>query len=207
MVVADGWPVVWASKILRRPLPGLVPGSDLTPALFSTWNGSRRLRVFLLGAMPGVAEVAARNIESRWPQVQTVGVYSPPLGFEYDELETNKILSRINDLQPDVLVVGLGAPKQELWVYRNRNQLRAKTALCVGATIDFLAGEKHRAPVWMRKCGLEWLHRVLSEPRRLAKRYWRDACIFPRLVLAEMYASVRLKLAGWAHRAVRSRTG
>jgi N-acetylglucosaminyldiphosphoundecaprenol N-acetyl-beta-D-mannosaminyltransferase len=83
-------------------------------------------------------------------------------------------------------VVGFGAPKQELWVHNHRQRITAPVALCVGATIDFLAGEKQRAPVWMRRVGLEWIHRLASEPRRLAKRYLRDAIRFPRLVLGEL---------------------
>jgi len=114
--------------------------------------------------MPGVAEVAAKNIEPQWPHVSVTDLYSPPLGFEYDEQESCRIVDRVNAAAPDVLIVGVGAPKQELWVYRNRNQLKAKTALCVGATIDFLAGEKKRARLWRRRLALEWLHRVASEP-------------------------------------------
>lgn len=192
LVVADGWPVVLASRLLGKRLPGLVPGSDLTPQLFAAWPAGRPpLNVFLLGAMPGVAEVAARNIERDNPNTRVSDVYSPPLGFEYDELEGERILQRVADANPDVLVVGVGAPKQELWVYRHRKVLKAKVALCVGATIDFLAGEKQRAPEWMRSSGLEWLHRVASEPRRLVKRYLRDAREFPQIVAAEWLAGRR----------------
>jgi N-acetylglucosaminyldiphosphoundecaprenol N-acetyl-beta-D-mannosaminyltransferase len=87
--------------------------------------------------------------------------------------------------RPDILVVGLGAPKQELWLHQHRQRIAAPVALAVGATIDFLAGEKARAPVWMRRVGLEWLHRLGSEPRRLCKRYARDAWLFPQLVWNE----------------------
>jgi N-acetylglucosaminyldiphosphoundecaprenol N-acetyl-beta-D-mannosaminyltransferase len=143
------------------------------------------LRVFLLGAAAGVADRAAKNISERWPAVHVVGTYSPPLGFEKDELENERILKCIAASQPDVLVVGLGAPKQELWVHAHRDRIAAPVALCVGATIDFLAGEKPRAPVWMRRVGLEWLQRLASEPRRLAGRYLRDAWVFPRLLWRE----------------------
>ncbi|MDP7017231.1 MAG: WecB/TagA/CpsF family glycosyltransferase [Pirellulaceae bacterium] len=187
LVVADGRPILWASKLLGRPIPQLVSGSDLTPALFKYWDRPRKLSVFLLGAMPGVAEVAAERIECRWPHVSVVDTLSPPLGFEYDENECGRIIQRVNAASPDVLVVGLGAPKQEIWTYRHRSQLRAKVALCVGATIDFLAGEKGRAPHWMRRIGMEWFHRVCSEPKRLAKRYARDGFIFPQLVWEEMF--------------------
>jgi N-acetylglucosaminyldiphosphoundecaprenol N-acetyl-beta-D-mannosaminyltransferase len=140
------------------------------------------LKIFLLGAAPGVAQRAAANIERRWPGVTVVGTLSPPLGFERDPAQNERILDAVAAAQPDVLLVGLGAPKQELWVHAHADRIQARLALCIGATIDFLAGEKRRAPRWMRRVGLEWLHRLASEPRRLAKRYLRDAWIFPRLV-------------------------
>jgi N-acetylglucosaminyldiphosphoundecaprenol N-acetyl-beta-D-mannosaminyltransferase len=115
-----------------------------------------------------------------------VGHDSPPPGFEHDAAENDRIVQRIARVAPDLLIVGFGAPKQELWVDRHRSSLPAKLALCVGATIDFLAGERKRAPAWMRAAGLEWLHRVASEPRRLLGRYLHDGCVFPRLVWREM---------------------
>ena len=188
LVLADGFPVVVASRLLGKKLPERVAGSDLAPALFEKVSQSpleSALRVYLLGAAPGVAEKAAKNIEARWPGVKVVGTYSPPLGFEKDDAENDRILARIADARPEVVLLGLGAPKQELWVHRHRERIAARAVLCVGATIDFLAGERSRAPVWMRKTGLEWLHRVASEPRRLIKRYARDAWIFPQLVWRE----------------------
>ena len=186
LVLADGFPVVLAARLLRKALPGRVAGSDLVPALCEQANQiGKPLKLFLLGAMPGVAERARENIESRWPTVKVTGLYSPPLGFEKDDVENEKILQMIADAQADVLVVGLGAPKQEFWVHAHRESIEAPVALCVGATIDFLAGEKKRAPYWMQKSGLEWLHRMCSEPQRLARRYARDAWIFPRLVWRE----------------------
>ncbi len=186
LVLADGWPVVTASRWLGRPLPARVPGSDLVPAIFQhATDSGRPLRVYLLGAAEGVADRAARIIHERWPQVQVVGTYSPPLGFEKSSEENEAILSKIAAVQPDLLVVGLGAPKQELWVAQHQSRIQARAALCVGATIDFLAGEKRRAPMWIQALRLEWLHRLLSEPKRLAKRYWHDAKVFPGLVWRE----------------------
>jgi N-acetylglucosaminyldiphosphoundecaprenol N-acetyl-beta-D-mannosaminyltransferase len=182
MILADGAPVIWASRLLGSPLPERVAGSDLVPALFDAADAKQPVSIYLLGAAPGVGERAASAIQRRWPNVRVVGTYSPPLGFERDEAENRAILARIAAAEPDILVVGLGAPKQELWVHQHHRQIRAKAALCVGATIDFLAGEKSRAPVWMRELGLEWLHRLASEPRRLAARYARDAWVFPQLV-------------------------
>ncbi|HMO14105.1 MAG TPA: WecB/TagA/CpsF family glycosyltransferase [Pirellulaceae bacterium] len=185
LVLADGHPVVWASRLLGKKLPERVPGSDLVPLLFSSLSQQERLRVFLLGAAPGVGLRAAANIGRRFAQVDIVGVYSPPLGFETKPSENENILSKIAEVRPDLVVIGLGAPKQECWIAEHCERVQAKVALCVGATIDFLAGEKKRAPVWMQRLGIEWLHRMLSEPKRLVKRYAKDAWVFPQLVFRQ----------------------
>lgn len=183
LVLADGAPLVLASRLLNRGIPERVAGSDLVPKLFQA--ADKPLRVFLLGAAPGVADAAAARIHAQWPGVEVVGTYSPPLGFEECDAENMKILQAVGEAQPDLLIVGFGAPKQEYWVHRFRNDLPAKVAICAGATIDFLAGHRRRSPVWMRRAGLEWLHRVASEPRRLAARYIRDAWEFPPLLWRE----------------------
>jgi N-acetylglucosaminyldiphosphoundecaprenol N-acetyl-beta-D-mannosaminyltransferase len=191
LVLADGMPILLAGRLLRRALPCRVTGSDLAPALFAATEQFGPLSIFLLGAAPGVADRAALHITNTWPLVTVVGTYSPPLGFEHDRRETEHVLRLIAEARPDVLVVGLGAPKQELWVDAHRTQLEARVALCIGATIDFLAGEKRRAPRWMRRIGLEWLHRLATEPRRLLKRYLRDAWFFPGLVVRQWLADRR----------------
>ncbi len=145
LVLADGMPLVAASRLVGRPLPGRVAGSDLAPALFAAAAVHGGLRVFLLGGMPGVAERAAAAVVARWPAVQVVGTYSPPLGFEQNPQENDEILRRVAAARPDVLIVGLGAPKQELWVHAHRGRIGARVTLCLGATIDFLAGQKRRA--------------------------------------------------------------
>ena len=189
LVTADGMPVVLAARLLGRPLPERVTGADLVPDLFDAAAAEATpLRVFLFGAMPGVADRAAAKIVQRWPSIHIVGTACPPLGFEKDILENARHIAAINAAAPDVLVVGLGAPKQELWVHGHRQALNTKLALCVGATIDFLAGEKPRAPLWMRRTGLEWAHRLGSEPQRLFRRYAKDAAVFPGLVWREWRA-------------------
>jgi N-acetylglucosaminyldiphosphoundecaprenol N-acetyl-beta-D-mannosaminyltransferase len=185
LVIADGWPVILASYVLARPLPERVTGSDLVPNVFRAANPSDPLRVFLFGAAPGVAERAASAIEMQYPGVRVVGAYGPPLGFERDPKETRRSLDLIRSAEPELLLVGLGAPKQELWVHANRSEIRARVALCIGATIDFLAGEKSRAPFWMQRVGLEWFHRMVQEPKRLVPRYAKNAVEFPRLVFRE----------------------
>lgn len=190
LVVADGAPVVAASRLLGRPLPERVAGSDLVPSVLERGGSTDRpLRVFLLGAAPGVADTAAKRIEARYKNVEVVGTHCPPLGFEHDEQANNAAVQAVANVKPDVLVVGLGAPKQELWVHKNQHQLTAKAVLCAGATIDFLAGNKQRSPEWIQRLGAEWLHRLATEPRRLFARYARDAWFFPQLVWREWLAT------------------
>lgn len=189
LVLADGKPVVMASRLRGTPLPGTVPGSDLVPEIFAFCQ--RRgisLSVFLLGAGPGVADRAAKMIESQWPAISVVGTMSPPFGFEGRPEECEEICRCVSSAKAELLVLGLGAPKQELWIRRHAHQLPVAVALCVGATIDFLAGEKPRAPKVLRALGLEWVHRMLSEPKRLVKRYAHDALVFPGLLLRELLA-------------------
>ncbi len=186
LIVTDGKPVVWAANLLGVNIPGTVPGSDLVPAIFEhAQNNNKQLTVFLLGAMPGVADRAKEVIHTTWPMVKVVGTLSPDFGFDKKPAVSKAICDTINASGADLLVLGLGAPKQELWITQYANEISVKVALCVGATIDFIAGEKSRAPIWMQKIGLEWLHRMLSEPRRLAKRYATDAIVFPKLIWNE----------------------
>jgi N-acetylglucosaminyldiphosphoundecaprenol N-acetyl-beta-D-mannosaminyltransferase len=185
LVIADGWPVVLASRLFGDPLPARVTGSDIVPRTFEAVSVRDPLRVFLLGARPGVADKAAVQIEKRYPGTQVVGTHSPALGFEHDDRQNDDIIAQIYASGADLLVVGLGAPKQELWVHRHRARIRARVALCVGATIDFLAGERERAPEWVQRLGGEWIHRMMSEPRRLGPRYLKNALGVPSLLLGE----------------------
>ena len=186
LVVTDGKPVRWAAKLLGELIPETVPGSDLVPAIFNNAQSNNiPLTVFLLGAMPGVADRAKIMIEQKWPAVSVTGTLSPDFGFEKNPQTCQDICDIINKSRSQLLVVGLGAPKQEIWVTKYAPLLQVNVALCVGATIDFIAGEKARAPKWLQNIGLEWLHRMLTEPRRLAKRYFHDALIFPGLIAKE----------------------
>lgn len=184
LVLADGMPLVWASRLLGRRLPERVAGSDLTPALLDA-SCEVPMRVFLLGALPERATQAAHNIEALYPAVTVVGTCSPEPGFERDADTGDAIVEKINAAYADLLIVGLGAPKQEIWVARHYQRLRCPVALCVGATIDFLAQPALRAPPWMQRFGLEWLHRATRDPRRLFPRYARDAVHLPGLLWRE----------------------
>lgn len=186
LVVTDGRPVMWAAGLLGIKIPETVPGSDLVPEIFEyAQKNQKTIKVFLLGAMPGVADRAKARIAQQWPLVNVVGTLSPDFGFDKNEQTSKEICKVVNESQADLLVIGLGAPKQELWVTQYAPLISVKAALCVGATIDFLAKEKPRAPMWMRKTGFEWLHRVASEPKRLGKRYIIDAIKFPKIVYKE----------------------
>jgi N-acetylglucosaminyldiphosphoundecaprenol N-acetyl-beta-D-mannosaminyltransferase len=188
LVLADGTPLIWASRWFKKPLPERVTGADLTPALFRAADDQAPLRVFLLGAGPGVAERARERIHAGYPGVRVVGTASPAPGFEHDESENARLVDAVNASAAHVLVLGLGAPKQELWIHRQRGALSVPVALCVGAAIDFLADAKPRAPLLLQQNGLEWLYRALSEPRRLGPRYVKNIAAFPELVAREWLA-------------------
>ncbi|MFO7180245.1 MAG: WecB/TagA/CpsF family glycosyltransferase [Pseudomonadota bacterium] len=182
LVLADGQPLVWASRLLGARLPERVAGSDLFPILLRDAEAQGRIRVFLLGGMDGVAERAAERIRAQYPWIEIAGTHAPPFGFESRADDNERAVSAVASADADLVLVGLGAPKQELWVHRERARLACGVALCLGATIDFMAGTIERAPPWMRKSGLEWLYRLANEPRRLSRRYARDALVFPRLL-------------------------
>ena len=167
----DGMPLVWISKIHGTPVKEKVSGSDLVPALLRQAAKSG-MSVFILGGKEGIPEMAMKNIMLANPGIVNAGCYSPPFGFENYEEELDKINKMISDAHPDILLACFGCPKQELWVYGNRNKCRAKVIVCAGATVDFLAGNVKRCPRWMSEHGLEWFYRFTKEPKRLFRRYF-----------------------------------
>jgi N-acetylglucosaminyldiphosphoundecaprenol N-acetyl-beta-D-mannosaminyltransferase len=191
LVLADGQPLIWASRLLGTPLPERVAGSDLFPSLLRDSQSRPGLRVFLFGGMDGVGELAARHIGSEFPWVKVVGMHAPPLGFETRAGDNERAIASVAEADADLVLIALGAPKQELWAHRERSRLNCGVLLCLGATIDFMARTVSRAPEWMRRNGLEWVFRLASEPGRLAGRYAKDAVVFPRLFLDEMVGRAR----------------
>ncbi|NJN30505.1 MAG: WecB/TagA/CpsF family glycosyltransferase [Synechococcales cyanobacterium RM1_1_8] len=179
--------ILWAvSRLLGRPIREKISGSDLFPAFYHYYRDDETVKIFLLGAAEGVGEKARSRINQKLQRNIVVGSYSPPYGFEADPAEGDRILERIQASGATVLAVGLGAPKQEKWIDRNRDRLpNVKVFMAIGATIDFEAGQVARSPRWMSRLGLEWLYRILMEPRRLWKRYVSDALPFMVLVLTE----------------------
>jgi N-acetylglucosaminyldiphosphoundecaprenol N-acetyl-beta-D-mannosaminyltransferase len=173
MVLADGQPLIWISKLNKHPIKAKISGSDLVPELCRI-AAQRGHTIFILGGKEGVAEKAKKNLVNQYPCIQIVGTYAPPLGFETDKAEMAKITNMISKAHPDLLIVCLGCPKQEKFIYENIEHYNAKVSICAGATVDFLAGEVKRAPRWMSDHGLEWLYRFTQEPKRLFKRYFVD---------------------------------
>lgn len=169
LALPDGMPVVWASRLLGTPVPEKVSGSDIVVPL-ARLAGRARWRVYLLGGAPGVAGRAKATLRGGFG-VNVVGVDAPivsPDGVCADEAA---VLARIKGARPDLLLVAFGAPKQELWIDRCRPALGPAVAIAVGASLDFLTGHAARAPRWMSRAGLEWVYRLLREPRRLWRRY------------------------------------
>jgi N-acetylglucosaminyldiphosphoundecaprenol N-acetyl-beta-D-mannosaminyltransferase len=167
--LVDGQPLVWLSKLMGDPFPEKISGSDFVPRVIER-AAARGWRLFFLGAAEGVAAKAADVLRETYPGIQ-IEVHSPSFGFEQDPEESRDVLARVRAAEPDVLVLALGCPKQELLMHRWRTELDATVAIGAGATLDFLAGNVQRSPAWMSDAGLEWLYRLAREPRRLAYRY------------------------------------
>lgn len=168
--VADGMPIVWASHALGRPVPEKISGSDLAPRLLSLAE-AKSWRVYILGGAEDVAAEAALRLKRRHPNLAIVGTASPAIDLRQPRAERRGILDAISLTQPDLVLVCLGAPKQELWIHESASALCPAVLLGVGAAVDFLAGRKRRAPRWISRAGLEWAYRLAHEPRRLWRRY------------------------------------
>lgn len=181
LILADGKPLIWISNYYKTPIKEKVSGSDLFP-LLCEMAGEKGYKMFFLGAAEGVAARAATNLKKRYSNLEVAGVYSPPFGFEENEEEVEKILQMIIKSNVDILIVGLGAPKQEKFIFKYHDRLNVPISLGLGASLDFEAGNIKRAPKWMQKSGLEWLFRITQDPRRMFKRYIIDDIKIIRLV-------------------------
>ncbi|MCL2645700.1 MAG: WecB/TagA/CpsF family glycosyltransferase [Phycisphaerales bacterium] len=173
LIIADGMPLVWASRLQGTPLPQRVAGSTLFIHL-SKAAAQRNRTIFLLGGAPSTADRAAAILQGRFPGLTIAGTCCPPMGFERDPATMEKIKSHLLVSRPDIVYVGLGSPKQERLIEQLKNLLPRAWWLGVGISFSFLCGEVRRAPRWMQRCGLEWTHRLWQEPGRLAKRYLID---------------------------------
>lgn len=173
LCLPDGIGLVWASRLLKKPLPERVPGSDLVYRLAQACS-DHGWRLFLLGAAPGVAEEAAAVLKDLYPALIIAGTFagSP------DPREDQALVQRINHSKADMLFVAYGAPRQDKWINRNLDRLTTThLAIGVGGSLDFITGRSVRAPRWIQKLGLEWLHRLIKEPWR-----WRRMLALPQFV-------------------------
>lgn len=173
MVVTDGSPLMWIMDSIGHPIKEKITGADMLPRVCEMAAEEGR-SVYIVGAAQGVAGKASDILMEKYKGLNILGSISPNPGFENDAEQTAKVIQAVNDANPDILVFALGSPKQEKFIYEHRQEMNFGVALPFGAAVDFAAGSVRRAPVWMRKAGLEWLYRFMREPGRLFKRYFID---------------------------------
>lgn len=189
LVVADGMPLVWLSRLLGTPLPERVAGSDLVPMIAERAAREGR-KLYFLGGAEEHTRRAAELLRARHSGLEIVGIDTPFVKLDApDAAERDReICRRINASGASILLVGFGNPKQELWLERNRRDLECGIAVGVGGTFNFLAGAVKRAPRWMRRCGIEWIYRLIQEPKRLWKRYFVGLIQFNLMALGAVLA-------------------
>jgi N-acetylglucosaminyldiphosphoundecaprenol N-acetyl-beta-D-mannosaminyltransferase len=195
LTVADGMPVVWAGRIAGSDIPERVTGSSLVHTL-SAAAARDGQSVFLLGGAPGVARRAADALQARWPGLRIAGVSAPPVGFDSCEEQIREVIDEVVRARPNLVLIGMGFPKQEHMIRRLRAVMPSAWYVGCGAGIPMAAGDSKRAPRAMQDLGLEWLHRLAMEPRRLARRYLRDdlpyaLALLARAALRRVRASLR----------------
>ncbi len=190
LVLVDSQPLVRLSRLVGRELKERVAGSDLFPRLCG-YCARAGYRVFFLGGDPGAAEGAAKVLKERYPDLQIAGTYCPPHGFERSFEENWRAVEAVRVARPDVVFVGLGSPKQENWIASFKDYYGAPVSIGIGISFSFVAGHVKRAPVWMQRAGFEWLHRLVSEPRRLCGRYMVRGLGFLPLIARELWMARR----------------
>ena len=193
-VLADGAPLVVASRRTTNPVPERVAGSDLIYDLCQL-AASRGYGIFLLGGPPGIADEAALRLTTRFPGLRIVGTACPGPA-ELVEPQVDHLIGRIRAAQPDLLFVALGQPKGEFWLARHREALGVPVSAQVGATLEFVAGRVRRAPRLLQRLALEWAFRIYTDPRRLGPRYWKNARFLARQILRDRIGRARRHLGG-----------
>lgn len=188
LILADGMPLVWASRWRGRRLPERVAGSDMVPALCER-AAQRGYRVFLLGGAPGIADEAARRMCERFPNLQIAGIEVPPFR-KLEASEEAAMLERIRTSRADILFAAFGQPKGEFWIADHCEQLGVPACVQIGASLDFLAGKVSRSPRWIQRIGFEWAYRLSREPKRLTKRYAQNAVFAIRKLIGDCFGLV-----------------
>lgn len=189
MITPDGMPLVWVAKLMGDKNIARTYGPDLMMALCEKGqeNGYKH---YLYGGEESTCSLLKNVLKKKFPNINITGHYAPPFRPLHAR-EDKEVIEGINRLNPDILWVGLGSPKQDYWMYEHREKLNVPVIIGVGAAFDFIAGIKKQAPRWMQRCGLEWLFRLCSEPRRLWKRYLVGNARFIYLLIRH---AIRLRL-------------
>ena len=182
--LCDGVPVLWASRFLGTPIEQRITGLDLLPALLE-FCATHNFSLFFLGASPGVGDALKAKAEQLHPSINIKGVYCPPFAAKFEKAENDKMIAAINVVKPDIVLVSLTAPKQDIWISENLEYLDTKIAIGIGGAFEVTAGLINRAPVWMQKAGLEWFYRFTQEPKRMFKRYFIEAPVFIPLIILQ----------------------
>jgi N-acetylglucosaminyldiphosphoundecaprenol N-acetyl-beta-D-mannosaminyltransferase len=188
LILVDGMPIVFLSKLFNKKLKEKVSGADLVYKLFELAS-IKKYKVFMLGGQDGVLEKAIEKINQIVKKPFPISGYSPKFGFEKDPDSLKETINKINEFQPDILLVCLGAPKGEKFIYNFLDSLNCKVSIQVGAAVDFVSGNIKRAPHWMQTSGLEWFYRFLQEPKRMFKRYFINDSIFIKVIIDEAYTT------------------
>src|SRR5271156_529538 len=191
LVLPDGMPLVWASRLMGASLQERVSGADLVPRLIELAE-LRNYSIFLLGSSEASSRGATQWIGQHYPKARVVGRYCPAFA-ELEEMDHEDILLQIEAAHPDILLVAFGSPKQEKWLAMHRHRLRVPVCIGVGGSLDLLAGLLPRAPLWMQRSGLEWFFRICLEPARLSLRYARDAYGLARYMTVPLAATAAQK--------------
>ena len=186
----DGTPVLWAARLFGEEIPEKLSGSDMLPVL-SEWAAMQGYSIFLLGGTPGTADKSAEVLRERFPGLRIAGVNCPPYGFEDDPRKIQEVIDHLRAARPDICFVGLGAPKQELFMNHYRDAAGVPVMMGVGGSFDFVAGRTRRAPGWIQDLGVEWLWRLSMDPRRLWRRYLVDDMVFFKLLYLEFNRRLR----------------
>ena len=183
-VICDGVPVKWAAGFLGTPIVERITGLDLLPDLIELAH-KKNFSVFLLGASPGVAEQLKLKINAEFPNCKVHGIYVPPFMTVFSEAENKKMLDAVNQSKADILLVSLTAPKQDIWIAEHKQLLQVPLSIGIGGAFEVMAGLVPRAPQWMHGAGLEWLYRLIQEPKRMYRRYLIEAPLFIPLIIRQ----------------------
>lgn len=178
LILTDGQMLVTLSRFLKNPIKERVCMTDFVWDVLNL-SVEKKYKIYFLGGTEASLHQAVKKIRSQYPALQLVGYESPPYGFEKDINMLKSINEKIRTARPDILLVFLGCPKQEKFIFHNMKSYQVPLSIPMGGCVDFIAGNVKRAPVWMQKCGMEWFFRFLQEPRRMFRRYFiEDIRIF-----------------------------